>query len=269
MRLIRQSDYVKSCDIELRFNIDATRGSARRELASQIEVDVAWYLMITLPINLMNFSAVTIFLARVVHNKLMMNLSVCNILFKKRWFSIYLQMEIHLTNDFNDLVANQYPHLTVYTSLQGFPPVLLGYNYLLQFWKAISRDVILGWILCIVNLSHIKINGTVQPTVTSQPLRTFFHMWTLGNLLGVACGNALLTVQPQTILALIDSNDRFDITLMVMIETFAQWDTGGWCRWSQKRQPTDDDAEPQNVLPNTVFSVINEIILHWLTVSQF
>ena len=41
---------------------------ARRELELQIEVDVAWYLMIALPINLMNISAVTIFfLARVVH----------------------------------------------------------------------------------------------------------------------------------------------------------------------------------------------------------
>ena len=33
----------------------------------QIEVDVAWYRMIALRINLMNISAVTIFLARVVH----------------------------------------------------------------------------------------------------------------------------------------------------------------------------------------------------------
>ena len=32
----------------------------------QIEVDVAWYQMIALRINLMNISAVTIFLARVV-----------------------------------------------------------------------------------------------------------------------------------------------------------------------------------------------------------
>ena len=42
MRLIRQSDHVKSCDIELLFDIDATRDSARRELAlHRIEVDVA------------------------------------------------------------------------------------------------------------------------------------------------------------------------------------------------------------------------------------
>ena len=34
--------------------------SARRELALQIEVDVAWYHMITLRINLMNISAVAI-----------------------------------------------------------------------------------------------------------------------------------------------------------------------------------------------------------------
>ena len=66
MRLIQQSDHVKSCDIKLRFDIDATRGSARRELALQIEVDLAWYHMIAVRINLMNISAVTIFLARVV-----------------------------------------------------------------------------------------------------------------------------------------------------------------------------------------------------------
>ena len=41
--------------------------TARRELALQIEVDVAWYHMIALRINLMNISAVTIFLARVVY----------------------------------------------------------------------------------------------------------------------------------------------------------------------------------------------------------
>ena len=35
--------------------------AARRELALQIEVDVARYLMIALRINLMNISAVTIF----------------------------------------------------------------------------------------------------------------------------------------------------------------------------------------------------------------
>ena len=40
--------------------------AARRELALQIEVDVARYHMIALRINLMNISAVTIFLARVV-----------------------------------------------------------------------------------------------------------------------------------------------------------------------------------------------------------
>ena len=57
---------VRSCDIELRFDIDATHSTARRELALQIEVDVAWYHMIALRINLMNISAVTIFLARVV-----------------------------------------------------------------------------------------------------------------------------------------------------------------------------------------------------------
>ena len=65
MRLMRQSHHVKSCDIELRFDIDATRCSERRELALQIEVNVAWYHMIALRINLMNISAVTIFLAKV------------------------------------------------------------------------------------------------------------------------------------------------------------------------------------------------------------
>ena len=40
--------------------------AARRELALQIEVDVARYHMIALRIKLMNISAVTIFLARVV-----------------------------------------------------------------------------------------------------------------------------------------------------------------------------------------------------------
>ena len=58
-------------DIELRFDSDATHGiyvAARRELALhlQIEVDVARYHVIALRINLMNISAVTIFLARVV-----------------------------------------------------------------------------------------------------------------------------------------------------------------------------------------------------------
>ena len=65
MRLIRQSDHVIPCDIELRFDIVATRLSLW--VALQIEVDVAWYRMIALRINLMNISAVTIFLARVVH----------------------------------------------------------------------------------------------------------------------------------------------------------------------------------------------------------
>ena len=68
MRLIRQSGHVKSCHIELRFDVDAAHGSVHRELALQIEVDVAWYHTIVLPINptMMNISAVTIFLARVV-----------------------------------------------------------------------------------------------------------------------------------------------------------------------------------------------------------
>ena len=50
------------------FGSTATRlaVAARRELALQIEVDVARYHMIALRINLMNISAVTIFLARVV-----------------------------------------------------------------------------------------------------------------------------------------------------------------------------------------------------------
>ena len=50
------------------FGSTSTRlaASARREVALQIEVDVAWYQMIALRINLMNISAVTIFLARVV-----------------------------------------------------------------------------------------------------------------------------------------------------------------------------------------------------------
>ena len=62
MRLIRQSDYVKSSDIKLRFDIDATRarGSVRRDLALRIEDDLAWYHMIAVRINLMNISAVTI-----------------------------------------------------------------------------------------------------------------------------------------------------------------------------------------------------------------
>ena len=61
MRLIRQSNHVKSCDIKLGFDIDATRGSARRELALQIEVDLERYHMIAVRIYLMNISAVTIF----------------------------------------------------------------------------------------------------------------------------------------------------------------------------------------------------------------
>ena len=49
-------------------SFDSTRPavSARRKLALQIEVDVPWYHMIALLINLVNISAVTIFLARVV-----------------------------------------------------------------------------------------------------------------------------------------------------------------------------------------------------------
>ena len=66
MRLIRQSEHVKSCDIELRFDIDATRGSARLEFALSIEVDVAWYHMIALRINLMNNLGCNDFLAREV-----------------------------------------------------------------------------------------------------------------------------------------------------------------------------------------------------------
>ena len=68
-----QFDPVISCDIELRFDIDATRGScaSRACVATctrklQIEVDVARYHMIALHINLMSILAVTIFLARVV-----------------------------------------------------------------------------------------------------------------------------------------------------------------------------------------------------------
>ena len=59
-----QFDHVISCDIELRFDVDATCGiqvSAHCEHALQIEVDVAWYQMIALRIDLMNISAVTIF----------------------------------------------------------------------------------------------------------------------------------------------------------------------------------------------------------------
>ena len=66
----RQFDHVISCDIELWFGRHrrdlCVYVSARRELALQIKVDVAWYHMIALRINLMNISAVTIFLARVV-----------------------------------------------------------------------------------------------------------------------------------------------------------------------------------------------------------
>ena len=64
----RRYDHVISCDIELRFDSDATRAVAGgRKLALQIEVDVASYHMIALWINLMNILAVMIFLARVVH----------------------------------------------------------------------------------------------------------------------------------------------------------------------------------------------------------
>ena len=63
-----QFDHVISCDIELRFNIDATHGiCASRARVADIEVNVAWYHMIALRINLMNIWAATIFfLARVV-----------------------------------------------------------------------------------------------------------------------------------------------------------------------------------------------------------
>ena len=74
---------MRLCDIELRFDIDATRGTAHRELALQIEVDFAWYHMIALRINLMNILAVTIFLARVVFGiclyKLEKGLDITNI----------------------------------------------------------------------------------------------------------------------------------------------------------------------------------------------
>ena len=61
-----------SCDIELRFDSDARDSRQLRvaswlQLALQIEVDAARYHMIALRINLMNISAVTIFLARVVY----------------------------------------------------------------------------------------------------------------------------------------------------------------------------------------------------------
>ena len=56
-----QFDHVISCDIELRFDIDATRDLCASRALLQIEVDVAWYRMIALWINLMNKSAVTIF----------------------------------------------------------------------------------------------------------------------------------------------------------------------------------------------------------------
>ena len=71
-RLILQFDHVISCDIKLRFDIDATHGvcaprvALQIELIENIEVAVAWYHMIALQINLMNNSAVAIFLARVV-----------------------------------------------------------------------------------------------------------------------------------------------------------------------------------------------------------
>ena len=53
MRLMRQSDHVILCDIELRFDIDATHGICVSRVALQIEVDAAWYHMIALRINLM------------------------------------------------------------------------------------------------------------------------------------------------------------------------------------------------------------------------
>ena len=66
MRLIYSS--IMWCRAISSFGSTSTRraDSARRELATQIEVDVAWYHMIALRINLMNISAVTIFLARIV-----------------------------------------------------------------------------------------------------------------------------------------------------------------------------------------------------------
>ena len=50
------------------FNSTSTQPaeSARRELTLQIEVDATWYHMVALRINLLNISAVMIFLARVV-----------------------------------------------------------------------------------------------------------------------------------------------------------------------------------------------------------
>ena len=65
-----QFDHVISCDIERRFDIDATCGICASRVVLQIEVDVAWFLTIALRINLMNISAVTIFLARVVQHAL-------------------------------------------------------------------------------------------------------------------------------------------------------------------------------------------------------
>ena len=62
----RRSDHVISCDIELRFDSDATRGSCASRARVADRLDVARYHMIALRINLMNISAVTIFLARVV-----------------------------------------------------------------------------------------------------------------------------------------------------------------------------------------------------------
>ena len=50
--------------------------AAHHELALQIEVDVARYHMIALQINLMNISAVTNFLARVVHVDLLVSRSI-------------------------------------------------------------------------------------------------------------------------------------------------------------------------------------------------
>ena len=66
MRLIHCAMHVKSCDIDF----DLRREFATHSLASRVDVepklDIAQYHMIKLQINLMNFSAVTIFLARVV-----------------------------------------------------------------------------------------------------------------------------------------------------------------------------------------------------------
>ena len=80
----------------------AASAAARRELALQIEVDVVWYHMIALWINLMNISAVTIFLARVVvAPKAWLEVTCVYdiILSKTQWTPFWLAAQLYPPND--------------------------------------------------------------------------------------------------------------------------------------------------------------------------